>query len=265
MPLFELALIFLLALATIAAAGLAIVSRGARAAALAQEAENEHLRDEVWALKEAASARERAEAASEAKSRFLATVSHEVRTPLNGILGMAGLLRGTRLDAEQASYLDAIETSGGALAALIDEILDFSKIEAGRLDLVSEPFDAYAAVDGVVELLAPRAQAKGLEIAAHVAHDVPRRLIGDAARLRQVLINLAGNAVKFTERGGVGLTVSRAGARGASAACDGWAATASVATISSAHGQARTRDRISVLTCGRSAGSRRRPAPSRRP
>ncbi|MBK9083591.1 MAG: response regulator [Rhizobiales bacterium] len=212
MPLFDLALIFLVAVATIAAAGLAIVSRGARAAALAQEAENDHLRDEVWALKEAAAARERAEAASEAKSRFLATVSHEVRTPLNGILGMAGLLRGTRLDAEQASYLDAIETSGAALAALIDEILDFSKIEAGRLDLASEPFDAYAAVDGVVELLAPRAQAKGLEIAAHVVHDVPRRLIGDAARLRQVLINLAGNAVKFTERGGVGLTVSRAGA-----------------------------------------------------
>ncbi|MBL8587256.1 MAG: response regulator [Methylobacteriaceae bacterium] len=197
--------------ATLAAVALSFMLRGQRAGLARQAEELAHLRAEVRALNEAAAARERAEAASEAKSRFLATVSHEVRTPLNGILGMVGLMRGTPLDAEQTSYLDAVETSGAALATLIDEILDFSKIEAGKLELAQEPFDIHAAVEGVVELLAPRAQSKGLEIAAHVAQDVPRRLVGDAARLRQVLINLAGNAVKFTERGGLGLTVTRAG------------------------------------------------------
>ncbi len=169
----------------------------------------EELRDEIWELKEAAAARHRAEAANEAKSRFLATVSHEVRTPLNGILGMADLLNDSRLDAEQRNYVEAIRTSGAALASLIDEILDFSKIEAGKLELVREPFDVTGLVEGVVELLAPRAQGKGLEIATSVHPDVPRSLIGDGARLRQVLINLAGNAVKFTETGGIGIRVTR--------------------------------------------------------
>ncbi len=169
----------------------------------------EDLRDEIWELKEAAAARQRAEAANEAKSRFLATVSHEVRTPLNGILGMADLLGDTPLEAEQRNYVEAIRTSGAALASLIDEILDFSKIEAGKLELVQEPFDVTGLVEGVVELLAPRAQGKGLEIATSVHPDVPRGLIGDAVRLRQVLLNLAGNAVKFTESGGIGLRVTR--------------------------------------------------------
>jgi len=171
--------------------------------------EIEALRDEIWELKGAAAERDRAEAANEAKSRFLATVSHEMRTPLNGILGMADLARGANLTAEQAYYLEMIRASGGALANLIEEVLDFSKIEAGKLDLVEAPFEIVPLVERVVELLAPRAQGKGLEIASSIAPEVPSTLRGDAARLQQVLINLAGNAVKFTGKGGVGLRVSR--------------------------------------------------------
>src|SRR5829696_4692200 len=154
-------------------------------------------------------ARAKAEAASEAKSRFLATVSHEFRTPLNGILGMAGLLLDTAPSPEQTTYIRAVKTSGQALLSLIDEILDFSKIEAGRIDLLAEPFDLRAVVEGVVELLAPKAQGKGIEIAAFVAPDVPARVVGDRDRLRQILVNLAGNAVKFTEAGGVGVIVEQ--------------------------------------------------------
>ena len=171
-------------------------------------ADVDRLRDEIWELREASAARERAEAANEAKSRFLANVSHEVRTPLNGILGMAELLCGTPLNAEQETYVAAIRSSGSALASLIDEILDFSKIEAGKVELAEERFDVVALVEGVAELLAPRAQGKDLEIASSVAADVPRHVLGDPVRLRQILFNLAGNAVKFTERGGVGLRVS---------------------------------------------------------
>ncbi len=162
-------------------------------------------------VRDAVAARRRAEAASEAKSRFLATVSHEVRTPLNGILGIAELLADTPLDREQLAYVEAVRTSGSALATLIDEILDFSRIEAGKLEISSEPFDLVALVEGVVELLAPRAQDKGLEIAGFVSPDLPRMAVGDPVRLRQVLTNLAGNAVKFTHRGGVGVAVAPAG------------------------------------------------------
>ncbi len=154
-------------------------------------------------------ARQRAEAANDAKSQFLAMVSHEVRTPLNGILGMAGLLESTALTAEQKTYVSAVASSGQALLSLIDEILDFSRIEAGRLDLVAARFDLHQLVEGVVELLAPRAQGKGIEIAASVALGVPQFVVGDRDRLRQVLVNLAGNAVKFTHSGGVGIRLSR--------------------------------------------------------
>ncbi len=152
--------------------------------------------------------RARAEAASEAKSRFLATVSHEVRTPLNGVLGMTDLLSDTGLTPEQTTYARALKTSGEALLSLIDGILDFSKIEAGKLELTAEPFDLHDLVEGIVELMAPRAQGKGIEIASFVASDIPRRVVGDADRLRQVLMNLAVNAVKFTDCGGVGVRVT---------------------------------------------------------
>ncbi|HXY90234.1 MAG TPA: ATP-binding protein, partial [Xanthobacteraceae bacterium] len=165
----------------------------------------------VAAERALAVAREKAEAASLAKSRFLAVVSHEVRTPLNGVLGMADLLLETGLSPEQETYARAMKTSGKALLALIEEILDFSKIEAGRLDLESIAFDLSALVTDVVELLSPRAQAKGIEIAADIDDRIPPRVVGDAARLRQVLLNLAGNAVKFTDAGGVSLLVEREG------------------------------------------------------
>ncbi|MGU3536274.1 ATP-binding protein [Methylobacterium sp. A54F] len=152
----------------------------------------------------------RAEAANVAKSRFLATVSHEFRTPLNGILGMADLVLATSLDAEQRTYVEAVRTSGKALLSLIDGILDFSRIEAGRLDLAAEPFDLPGLAEGVVELLAPRAQDKGIEIALDVADGLPPLRIGDADRVRQILVNLAGNAIKFTNAGGVGVSVAPA-------------------------------------------------------
>lgn len=153
----------------------------------------------------------RAEAASEAKSRFLATVSHEMRTPLNGILGMAELVLGTGLDAEQRTYVEAVRTSGKALLGLIDGILDFARIEAGHVDLAAEPFALAALAEGVVELLAPRAQDKGIEIALDVCADLSRTVVGDGDRVRQILINLAGNAIKFTQAGGVGVSLARSG------------------------------------------------------
>ena len=193
--------------AGLAVVGFLLVILAGQRRARTFEEELDRLHDEVWELREAAAARDRAEAANEAKSRFLASVSHEVRTPLNGILGMAELLDGSRLDAEQQTYVAAIRSSGSALASLIDEILDLAKIEAGKVELADDRFDLIALVEGVVELLAPRAQGKSLEIAATLAADVPRHVVGDPVRLRQILLNIAGNAVKFTERGGIGLRV----------------------------------------------------------
>ncbi|MQA36858.1 CHASE domain-containing protein [Rugamonas aquatica] len=189
----------------------ALTARQAYASALAEE--------KTSALRESESslivARDLAEAASRAKSEFVANMSHEIRTPLNAVLGMTHLLNNTSLSPDQQKYLKMIRSSGNSLLSILNDVLDFSKIEAGRMELAPAPFQLQAVLEAIATIMTVNSGEKDLELAIGVEADVPQSLLGDGHRLQQILINLVGNAIKFTERGSVSVLVERVGDGGA--------------------------------------------------